>query len=111
MTEQGWYTVLTVTLETCTGADQALTAHLASAVQARDVPPSVLERLRQALATTTHRAFQRDGTRLIRVTVSTRVTQPQAARASAGWGFFIVERAAGDAEHQQIEVFLYPDGC
>ena len=74
------------------------------------VPPSVLERLRQALATATHRAFQQDGTRSIRVTVSTRVTQPQAARASAGWGFFIVERAAGDGEHQHIEVFLYPDG-
>jgi hypothetical protein len=36
--------------------------------------------------------------------------QPQAAQASASWGFFIVERPIGDGEHQHIEVFLYPDG-
>jgi hypothetical protein len=110
MTEQGWRAVLTITLEICTGADQTLAAHLATAVQALDVPSSVLERLRQALTTAMHRAFQRDGTRLVRVTMSTRVIQPQAMRTSCSWGFFLVERTAEDTQHQQIEVFLYPDG-
>jgi hypothetical protein len=109
MTEQGWRVVLTIALETCTGADQALTAHLATAVQALDVPSSVLERLRQALTTAMHRAFQRDDTRLIQVTVSTRVIQPKDARTPCSWGFFLVERTVENTQHQQIEAFLYPD--
>jgi hypothetical protein len=110
MTEQGWRAVLTIALEICTGADQAMTAHLATAVQELDVPPSVLERLQRAVITAVRRAFQRDGTRLIRVTVSTRAIQPKDARMSCSWGFFLVERTAEDTQHQQIEVFLYPDG-
>ncbi len=109
MTEQGWRAVLTTIQESQTGVDQVLAAQLATAVQAHEVPSSVLERLRQALTTAMHRAFQRDGTRLVRVTVSTRVMQPKDARTSASWGFFIVERASEDGEHQRIEVFLYPD--
>src|SRR5689334_9285533 len=100
MTEQGWRAVLTIVLETHTGVDQALTARIAVAVRALDVPLSVLERLRQALATAIHRAFQRDDTRLVRVTVSTRVMQPKDAPTSCSWGFFLVERTAEDTEHQ-----------
>jgi hypothetical protein len=109
MTEQGWRAVLTITLGTCTGADQALTAQIAVAVQALDVPPSVLERLQQAMMTAVRRAFQRDTTQSACVALSTQLMQPQAARAAVSWGFFVVERASEDAEHQHIEVFLYPD--
>jgi hypothetical protein len=38
-----------------------------------------------------------------------RALQPQAARAPASWGFFIVERAAADGERPHIEVFLYSE--
>jgi hypothetical protein len=110
MTEQEWRAVLTITLKSCSGVEQAVTTQITPPVQALDVPFSVLERLRQALTTAIHRAFQRDGTRLIQVTVSTRVTQPNDARTQCIWGFFLVERTAQDAQHQQIEVFLYPDG-
>ena len=110
MTEQGWRAVLTIIQESQTGVDQVLAAQLATAVQAHEVPSSVLERLRQALTMAMHRAFQRDGTRLVRVTVSTRVMQPKDARTSCSWGFFLVKRTAEDTQHQHIEVFLYPDG-
>jgi hypothetical protein len=109
MTEQEWRAVLTIALETCTGAEQALTVQIAAAVQALDVPPTVLERLQQAVMTAVRRAFQRDTTVTACMTLSTRVMQPKAAWASASWGFFIVERASEDGEHQHIEVFLYPD--
>jgi hypothetical protein len=109
MTEQEWRAVLTITLESCTGVDLAVTTRITAAVLALDASPSVLERLQRALMTALRRAFQRAGTRSVEVTVLMRVMQPQAACPAASWGFFIVERAAGDGEHNHIEVFLYPD--
>jgi hypothetical protein len=110
MTEQGWHTVITIVQETDTDIEQALAERLAAAVHVFDVPPSVLVRLHQATTAAVGRSFQHDDTRSISLTVSTRAMQPQAAQASASWGFFIVERPIGDGEHQHIEVFLYPDG-
>ena len=110
MTEQGWHTIVTVIQEIQTGFDQVLMARLATAVHELDLPPSVLERLQQAVITAVRGAFQRDSTRSACVTVSTRMMQPKAARMSRSWGFFVVERAADDGERQLIEVFLYPDG-
>jgi hypothetical protein len=109
MTEQGWRAVLTIMQEAQTGFDQALTARLATVEQDLGVPPPVLERLRQAVTAAVQRAFQREGIRSACVTVSTRVMQPKAAQASGSWGFFLVERGAGDGAQQHIEMFLYPD--
>jgi hypothetical protein len=109
MTEQAWRAVLTITLESCTGVDQASTTRIAAAVQALDVPPSVVERLQQTVLSAVCRAFQRAITQSARVTVLTRVMRSQAACPAASWGFFLVERASEDAAHDHIEVFLYPD--
>ena len=110
MTEQGWHAVLTITLETCTGADQALTAHLATAVQARAVPPSVLERLRQALATATQPGVS---ARRYTIDPGNRVDAGDCNRRLRGrrraGGSSSSSALPGMAEHQQIEVFLYPD--
>ena len=109
MTERAWRAVFTITLERCSGLDQALRTQLTPAVQALDVSPSVVERLQQTVMTSVRRAFQRAGTQSARVTVLTRVLQSQAACPAASWGFFIVERPAEDGQHDHIEVFLYPD--
>jgi hypothetical protein len=109
MTEQAWRAVLTITLESCTGVEQAVTTRIAAAVQALDVPPSVEERLQQTVMTVVRRAFQRAGIHSACVTVLTRVMQSQAACPAASWGFFLVERASEDGQHDHIEVFLYPD--
>jgi hypothetical protein len=109
MTEQGWHAVITIVQETYAGSEQALTERLATAVQAYDVPASVLERVQQAATAAVDRAFQDDDTRSICLIVSMGALQPQAARAPASWGFFIVERAAADGNCQHIEIFLYPE--
>ena len=109
MTEQGWNAVITIVQESYAGSEQALAERLVPAMQAYDVPASVLERVQQAATTAVGRAFQQDDTRSICLSVSMRAPQPQAARAPASWGFFIVERAAADGERQHIEVFLYPE--
>jgi hypothetical protein len=109
MTEQAWRAVLNFTLESCTGVDQASTTRIAAAVQPLDVPPSVVERLQQTVMAAVHRAFQRAGTQSARVTVLTGVMRSQAACPAASWGFFLVERASEDGQHDHIEVFLYPD--
>ena len=109
MTEQGWHAVITIVQETYAGSEQALAEQLATAVQALDVPAPVLERVRHAATAAVGRAFQHDDTRSICLSVSMRALQPQAARAPASWGFFIVERAAADGNRQHIEVFLYPE--
>ena len=107
MTEQGWHAVMTIVQETYAGSAQALAERLATAMQAFDVPASVLERVQRAATAAVGRAFQHDDTRSICLSVSMRAPQPQAARKPASWGFFIVERAAADGERQHIEVFLY----
>ena len=107
MTEQGWHAVITIVQETYAGSEQALAERLAPAMQAYDVPASVLERVQQAATVAVGRAFQHDDTRSICLRVSMRA--PQAARVPASWGFFIVERAAEEGECQHIEVFLYPE--
>ena len=109
MTEQGWNVVITIVQETYAGSEQALAERLAPAMQAYDVPASVLERVRQAATVAVGRAFQHDDTRSICLSVSMRALQPQAGRVPASWGFFIVERAAADGERQHIEVFLYSE--
>jgi len=109
MTEQAWRAVLTITLESCGGLDQALRTRLTPAVQALDVSPSVVERLQQTVMTAVRRALQRAGTHSARVTLLTRVLPSQAACPAASWGFFLVERPAEDGQHDHIEVFLYPD--
>ena len=109
MTEQGWSAVITIVQETDATSEQALAEHLATAMQALDVPVPVLERVRHAATIAVDRAFQDDDTRSICLSVSMRALQPQAARAPASWGFFIVERAAADGNRQHIEVFLYPE--
>ena len=109
MTEQGWHAVMTIVQETYAGSEQALAERLATAVQAYDVPASVLERVQQAATSAVGRAFQHDATRSICLSVSMRASQPQAARKPASWGFFIVERAAEDGDRQHIEIFLYPE--
>jgi hypothetical protein len=109
MTEQEWRAALTITLESCTSVEQAVTTQITPAVQALDVSPSVVERLQQTVMTSVRRAFQRAGTQSARVTVLTRVMQSQAACPAASWGFFIVERPAEDGQHDHIQVFLYPD--
>ena len=107
MMEQGWHAVITIVQETYAGSEQALAERLATAMQAYDVPASVLERVQQAATAAFGRAFQHNHTRSISLGVSMRAPQPQAARAPASWGFFIVERAAADGDRQHIEVFLY----
>jgi hypothetical protein len=109
MTEQGWHAVITIIQETYAGSEQALAEYLATAVQAFGVPVPVLERVQQAATAAVGRAFQHDDTRSICLSVSMRALQPQAARAPASWGFFVVERAAADGDRQHIEVFLYPE--
>jgi hypothetical protein len=109
MTEQGWNAVITIVQESYAGSEQALTERLATAVQAFGVPASVLERVHQAASAAVDRAFQHDDTRSISLGVSICAPQPQARRALASWGFFIVERAAAEGERQHIEVFLYPE--
>lgn len=111
MTEQGWHAVMTLVQETYAGSEQALTERLATAVQAFDVPAPVLERVQQAATLAVGRVFQHDDTRSICLSVSICAPQPQAARAPASWGFFIVERAAEEGERQHIAVFLYPEAC
>jgi hypothetical protein len=101
--------VIIIVQETYAGSEQALAEHLATAVQACDVPAPVLERVHQAATAAVGRAFQHDDTRSISLRVSIRALQPQVARAPASWGFFIVERAAEEGERQHIEVFLYPE--
>lgn len=109
MTEPGWHAVITIVQETDARCGQALAERLATAVQTYDVPAPVLERVQQAATAAVGTAFQHDATRSICLSVSIRALQPQAARAPASWGFFIVERAAEDGECQHIEVFLYPE--
>ena len=109
MTEQGWHAVITIVQETYPGSAQALAERLATAIQAFDVPAHVLERVHQAATVAVGRVLQHDDTRSICLSVSMRALQPQAARAPASWGFFIVERAAEDGNCQHIEVFLYPE--
>jgi hypothetical protein len=109
MTEQGWHAVMTIVQETDAGIEQALAERLATAVQAFGVPVPVLERVHQAATAAVGRAFQHDDTRSISLSVLMRALQPQAALAPASWGFFIVERAAANAERPHIEVFLYPE--
>jgi hypothetical protein len=109
MTEQGWHAVITIVQETYAGSEQALAERLATAMQAYDVPASVLERVHQAATAAVGRAFQHDDTRSICLSVSMGALQPQSERAPASWGFFIVERAAEEGDRQHIEVFLYPE--
>jgi len=109
MMEPGWHAVMTIVQETDAGSKQALAERLATAVQAYDVPASVLERVQQAATVAVGRAFQHDDTQSISLSVLMRALQPQAAPAPASWGFFIVERAAEDGDRQHIEVFLYPE--
>jgi hypothetical protein len=92
MTERGWHAVITIVQETYATSEQALAEHLATAMQAYDVPAPVLERVCHAATVAVGRAFQHDDTRSICLSVLMRALQPQAARARASWGFFIVER-------------------
>src|SRR5690349_1368729 len=109
MTEPGWHAVMTIVQETDAGSEQALAQRLATAIQAHSAPASALQRAHQATTAAVGRAFQHDDTQSISLSVSMRALQPQAARALASWGFFIVERAAADGERPHIEVFLYPE--
>ncbi len=100
---------MTIVQETDAGSERALAECLATAVQAFGVPAPVLERVHQAATAAVGRAFQHNHTRSISLSVFMRTLQPQAARAPASWGFFILERAAADGERPHIEVFLYPE--
>jgi hypothetical protein len=109
MTEQQWRIVAEVTQEAETAFEQALMERLATAVRELNLLPSVLERMQQAAIAAVSRAFQCDTTRAACLTVSTRAIDVEDGRGPRSWGFFLVQRATGDGEPYQIEVFVYPD--
>jgi hypothetical protein len=110
MTEQHWRIVTKVIQEAETAFEQALRERLATAVRELNVPASVVERMQRAATATVRRAFQRNTTRVVCITVLTPAIHHEDGRRPRSWGFFLVDRGSGDGAQHHIEVFVYPDG-
>jgi hypothetical protein len=132
-----WETLVEFNLPGQPGAPQLAEEYAAAAVDALNLSPTELERLKTLVADAVLNAiesnnrFQPDWPPFIQLRVSvraladqkgapipgsgrppliTRVTEPESAR---GWGFFLVERqvndiqSTGEGGYHRIELFLY----
>jgi hypothetical protein len=109
MTKEEWRSVAELIQPIGTHFDPALMEQLATAVRELNLPPSILERIQQAVAAAVGRSFQNDTSETTRMTISTRAIHTEDDRMARSWGFFLVERGVEDGAQHHIEVFVYPE--
>jgi hypothetical protein len=109
MTERMWRTLGEFTQADAPGYDATLIERLSTAVDELNLPRSFFERMQTAVIRAVRRAFQRDNTRVVQVTVSAQMPHPAGGSTDHSWGLFLIERGTEGMTLHRIAVMLYPD--
>lgn len=109
MDESAWKVLADLELWAELGHSLVFGAWVVERLSAGAVPEAVSGRVEQAISSALQGRAACPGTERVRLTLLTPLPMgPGTAR--SGWGFFLVEKPADDADPYRIEVFLYQEG-
>jgi hypothetical protein len=108
MDDSAWMVLADLELWAEVGHSLAFGAWVIERLRAGAVPEAVSGRVEQAVLSALQDGAARPGTERVRLTLlKPPPTGPTTA--GSGWGFFLVEKPADDADPYRIEVFLYQE--